>query len=258
MKIPWWRGLALAVLLLAAGVLAALTAALQAEPTVAVAQDVNHEDVARALSLLRTHDPRSASPGVVTSAWVHERDVEVLLNHAAHRWFSAASRVRLQPGLATLQLSMLAPGNPFGAWFSSWFGRWLNVELQVKETARLPVIDSFRIGRKRCRLGGCRLRGDHIVRSLDVDRGLVVAPFGANVVANAAASGLGRGDACMRDARLREAFAGEFVECESCIRIGRARPCHQTQTGRQEQLPHVVLIPSIRAGAQAQRRRLVF
>ncbi len=147
MKIPWWRGLALAVLLLAAGVLAALTAVLQAEPTVAVAQDVNHEDVARALSLLRTHDPRSASPGVVTSAWVHERDVEVLLNHAAHRWFSAASRVRLQPGLATLQLSMLAPGNPFGAWFSSWFGRWLNVELQVKETARLPVIDSFRIGR---------------------------------------------------------------------------------------------------------------
>ena len=143
MKITWWRGLALAFLLLAAGLLATLTAMLQAEPTVAIAQDVNHEDVARALSLLRTHDPRSARPGVVTSALVHERDVEVLLNHAAHRWFSAASRVRLQPGLATLQLSTLAPHNTA----SAWFGRWLNVELQVKETAQLPVIDSFRIGR---------------------------------------------------------------------------------------------------------------
>ena len=143
MKITWWRGLALAFLLLAAGVLTALTAMLQAEPTVAVAQDVNHEDVARALTLLRTHDPRGARPGVVASAVVHERDVEVLLNHAAHRWFSAASRVRLQPGLATLQLSTPAPSSLFG----TWFGRWLNVELQVKETAELPVIDSFRIGR---------------------------------------------------------------------------------------------------------------
>ena len=147
MKITWWRCLALVFLLLAAGALAALTALLQTEPTVAIEQDVNHEDVARALSLLRAHDPRGASPGVVSSAVVHERDVEVLLNHAARRWFSAASRVRLQPGMATLQLSTLAPGNLFGGWLGRWFGRWLNVELQIKEAAQLPVIDSFRIGR---------------------------------------------------------------------------------------------------------------
>jgi len=147
MKITWWRGLALALMLLAAGVLAALTAVLQPEPTVAATQGVNHEDVARAMSLLRAHDPREARPGVVSSALVHERDVEVLLNHAAHRWLTAASRVRLQPGRATLQLSTPAPRSPYTGWFGAWFGRWLNVELQVKETATLPVIDGFRIGR---------------------------------------------------------------------------------------------------------------
>ena len=139
MKMTWWRGCALALLLLAAGVVAAVVAMLQAEPAVAATQDVNHEDVARALSLLRTHDPRQARAGVVSSALVRERDVEVLLNHAAHRWFAAASRVQLQPRRATIQLSTHAPSNPFG--------RWLNLELQLEETGGLPVIDSFRIGR---------------------------------------------------------------------------------------------------------------
>lgn len=138
MKFPWWRGLALVLLLMTAGVAAMLMAMLQAEPAVAVTQDLNHEDVARALSLLRAHDPRHARAGVMSSALVRERDVEVLLNHAAHRWFAAASRVRLQPRRATVQLSAHTPDNPFG--------RWLNLELQLEETAGLPVIDGLRIG----------------------------------------------------------------------------------------------------------------
>ena len=139
MKITWWRGLALALLLMTAGVAAALMAMLQAEPAVATSQDLNHEDVARALSLLRTHDPRQAQAGVVSSALVSERDLEVLLNHAAHRWFDAASRVQLLSRRATVQLSAHAPSNPVG--------RWLNLELQLQETGGLPVIDGFRIGR---------------------------------------------------------------------------------------------------------------
>ena len=175
MKITWWRGLALALLLLTAGVLAALTAMLQPEPTVTAAQDVNHEDVARALSLLRAHDPRESRPGVVSSALVHERDVEVLLNHAAHRWFTAASRVRLQPGRATLQLSAPAPSNPSVAWFSGWFGRWLNVELQVKETATLPVIDGFRIGRLPLPAWLAERMGLYAARHFGLDKELLLA-----------------------------------------------------------------------------------
>ena len=139
MKITLWRGSALALLLVTASVATALMTMLQAEPTVVVSQDLNHEDVARALSLLRTHDPRQARAGVVSSAQVRERDVELLLNHAARRWFDAASRVRLSSQRATVQLSAHAPSNPFG--------RWLNLELELEETGGLPVIDGFRIGR---------------------------------------------------------------------------------------------------------------
>ena len=139
MKITVWRALALALLMMAAGALTAVMAMLQAEPTVLASQEVNHEDVARALSLLRTHDPRQATAGAVSSAQVRERDLEILLNHAAHRWFNAASRVRLLPGRATVLLSAHAPSSPFG--------RWLNLELQLEETGGLPVIDGFRVGR---------------------------------------------------------------------------------------------------------------
>jgi len=57
-RLLWWMLALLVALTLAA--LAALAAALQSEPTVAQDQDIAHEDVARALSLLRTHDPRRA------------------------------------------------------------------------------------------------------------------------------------------------------------------------------------------------------
>ena len=134
-----WRRLALVLVLFFVVVLAALTAMLQAEPTAVGGADVDHEDVARALSLLRTHDPRQALPGVVSSALVRERDLEVLLSHGAHRWLQGSSRVSLQRGQATLQLSSRAPANPFG--------RWLNLELHLEETGGLPVLDSFRVGR---------------------------------------------------------------------------------------------------------------
>ena len=133
------RALAVAVPLAAAAVLAATAAMMQAEPAVASQPDVDHQDVARAMSLLRTHDPRQARPGAVSSAAVRERDVEVLLSHGVRRWFNVTSRVSLQRGRATVQLSSPAPANPFG--------RWLNLELQLEETGGLPALDSVHIGR---------------------------------------------------------------------------------------------------------------
>ena len=63
------------------GLLAAVfAAALQREPRVMAGQDVAPDDVARALSLLRTHDPRQAQPGRVSTALVRDRDLEVLLS----------------------------------------------------------------------------------------------------------------------------------------------------------------------------------
>jgi hypothetical protein len=136
--------LGLALLALAAAALLAVGAALQHQPGVAqgTAQDVGHEDVARALSLLRTHDPRHARPGVVSTALVRERDVEVLLSHGARRWLQAGSRVELQGGNAVLQLSLHLGDHPLRA-----LGRWLNVDLRLAETTGLPAVEGLTVGR---------------------------------------------------------------------------------------------------------------
>jgi hypothetical protein len=136
-------GLALAGLVLLAAVLVgALAAALQPQPRVVVVQEVSQQDVARALSLLRTHDPRRAVAGAVSTALVLPRDVEVLITHGARRWVRAASQVTLEKGAATLVVSTPAPANPF----SGLFGSWLNLELRVAETGGLPVIEHLRLG----------------------------------------------------------------------------------------------------------------
>jgi uncharacterized protein YfiM (DUF2279 family) len=122
--------------LLAAGVLAA---ALQRQALVKSAGDVQAEDVARAVSLLRTHDPRQARPGQVSTAQLRQRDLDVLLSHGLHRWLDARGTVVLEPRLATLRLSTRGPANPFGD--------WLNLELVLVETGGLPQLDTLRLGR---------------------------------------------------------------------------------------------------------------
>jgi hypothetical protein len=129
----------LALLLLAVGtVTVALAAALQREPSVSAHEDVGVADVARALALLRQHDPRRRPPGLMAAALLSERDLDILVNQGARRWLGASSRVSLLRGGATVQLSGHAPPNPFG--------RWINVELKVAETGGLPAIESLQIG----------------------------------------------------------------------------------------------------------------
>lgn len=130
---------ALALLVAMAAALVALTAALQGEPTVALYQAPAVGDVARALRLLRAHDPRHARPGALSAAQVDERDLELLLNHAALRRLDAYTAVSLQRGAAVVRSSLPMPPNPFG--------RWLNVEVRLLETGGLPVIDSVHLGR---------------------------------------------------------------------------------------------------------------
>ncbi len=131
--------LALAILLLAlAATLAALAVALQGEPAVSAQTEVGIDDVARAVALMRQHDPRKRPPGMMAAALLSERDLDILVHQGVRRWPGGASRVTLRRGGATVQLTSPAPPNPFG--------HWLNVELRLAETRSLPVIESLRVG----------------------------------------------------------------------------------------------------------------
>ncbi len=135
------RFLLSALVLTGAALALALAAAVQAEPAVTLQDEVGVEDIARAVALLRQHDPRRRPPGMLSAALLTERDLDILLNQAVRRWLggTGAGRVSLLRGGATVRLSTRAPPNPFG--------RWLNLELTLAETGGLPMVDGLRVGR---------------------------------------------------------------------------------------------------------------
>jgi hypothetical protein len=119
-------------------VLLLLAAALQGDAAVSTATDVSSRDVERAVRLVRQHDPRYTAPGQLRSVAVSAHDVEVLLNHAGHRWLGATSQVALAQGSAVLSLSAPLRGWPLSA--------WINVHVQLKQTASLPELEGVRVG----------------------------------------------------------------------------------------------------------------
>jgi hypothetical protein len=140
----WLLACTLVPLLLMLGL---LSAALQHQPGVETAGDVGPDDVARAVSLLRTHDPRQARPGQVSTALLRQRDLDVLLSHGLHRWLDAKGSVTLEPARATLRLSTRSPSHPVSDRLGGLLGSWLNLELVLAETGGLPQLDSLRLGR---------------------------------------------------------------------------------------------------------------
>ena len=131
------RALIAASLLLATGV-TALWLASSRTASVSERSDLRYTDVQRVMDIARTHDPRRAVPGQVTAVALTERDMDLLLNHAAHRALGARMRVQVERGSATLQVSSEWPANPLG--------RWINVEVRWRETAALPQVQSWRVG----------------------------------------------------------------------------------------------------------------
>ena len=135
------KGLAVGVLgalvTLLVGALVATGLALQGAPSVTRGDDVSPADVDRAVTMLRQHDPRLAADGRVRSMPLAERDIDLLLDHAAQRWLAGRARVQLVAGRAQLYASVPGPG-----------GRWWNIELGLRQAERgLPQIDRVRVGR---------------------------------------------------------------------------------------------------------------
>lgn len=128
-----------ALLALLSAVAVALWMALQAAPLVARSQEVSSDDIEHARRLIEKNDPRNAAGRGPRSLDVSQHDVDLMLDHAARRFFKAAARVVLQPGAAVVQVSV-----PVNAWP---LGRWLNVDALLRETSALPEVDHLMIGK---------------------------------------------------------------------------------------------------------------
>ena len=115
-----------------------MTLALESAPLVAASAPVVTLDVERALQLVRKHDPRQQRPGIVRVVLAEQRDVELLLGHAAKRWPGFAAKVQFDQGQAQLKVSAALP--------LGITKPWLNIDARLQQGNALPDITRLRVG----------------------------------------------------------------------------------------------------------------
>jgi hypothetical protein len=136
------RALLVLPLLLLLATALALWLALESAPSVAPRDEVSHDDVARAIAILKANDPRSGPAGARHTLSISPRDLDLLLNHGARRLFGGRVFVGLEHGAATINVSVPVPQQvPLAG------GTWLNAQVHVTEAAALPQLQSVAIGR---------------------------------------------------------------------------------------------------------------
>lgn len=140
--------LASAGLFLGTAPLAIWTLAVDPSPRVPAAERVQPSDIEHALMLARSHDPRRQRGGFVRALAAEERDVALLLQHAASRWSGAGVRVEFEQGRATLQASVPAGLPPIQQWWRPGErpAGWFNVRVELMQARGLPVLGTLRVG----------------------------------------------------------------------------------------------------------------
>ncbi len=133
-----WAGGMLALLLPLAALLGLAALVLDTQPALPERQEVRLADVAHLVALARQHDPRRAMPGQLQQISITEGDIDLLLNHAAHRLLGVRVAVGLQPGQAQLQASLPWAWGPLRG--------WLNVQARLQQGGGLPAVQAWQIG----------------------------------------------------------------------------------------------------------------
>lgn len=107
-------------------------------PRVAGAQSLSTTDISRARVFMENTDPRKLAPGEVTAFSVEEKDLELLMNYALDQLEGGGAQVRLNDGLANLQISARLPDNPLGS--------YVNLDLTMSQWGELLTIEDLKIG----------------------------------------------------------------------------------------------------------------
>lgn len=132
------RGLWLLTTGLLLAPLAALVLALDSAPRVQRVSSVTPDDIERAMLILRAHDPRRQRAGVMRVVVAEQRDINLLLQHAAARFPGSSASVALEAQQALVLASLPLSVGPMQ--------RWLNLEAALTPGNGPPTIARLRLG----------------------------------------------------------------------------------------------------------------
>ena len=162
-------GLLFTLLLLALISLPVVTVLLAVEddPLVAPAQELDYSDVERARALIAQNDPRRMAPGSTQTLNLSEEDINVMLRYGLSQLAGGSAAISVEPSALGARLAAHLPNNPLGS--------WLNINAGLSQQGERLALEYLEIGRLRIpgfiadgllQLAGGRVQGDSLYRAV--------------------------------------------------------------------------------------------
>ncbi|MCD2449629.1 YfiM family protein [Methylicorpusculum oleiharenae] len=115
-----------------------LILALEDEPKLKKQADLSPARIARAKQLIQMNDPRRLRSGAVVRARLRQEELDLAVNYFANQYAQAVAGLVIEKGRAIVEATVTLPTNPLG--------RFINVRLEIKQTEKLPMIESLSLG----------------------------------------------------------------------------------------------------------------
>jgi len=129
----------LSVFLLPLALVGALILVVQDTPKLHDRADLTPEHIARGKQVFEQNDPRRMMTGSITTASLGQEELDLATNYLANQYAGGVARLNIDEGRAVIESTLQLPANPLG--------RFLNLKLELKQTDRLPKIDSMTLGK---------------------------------------------------------------------------------------------------------------
>jgi hypothetical protein len=133
-------GFLIFILAVPVGIVTVVLMMFQDFPLVSSRVKLSHQDIARAKSLLKQHDPRRLRKGEVRTLAVSESDLNRAGNYVLNRFGRGRARFKilLDPGMMLVQGTLQLPKNPLG--------NYINIKAVLSETESLPKVEQVQVG----------------------------------------------------------------------------------------------------------------
>ncbi len=133
-----FRAVFLILILIPVSVVGAAYMAIEKQPLIQRDGNLTPEEVQRAKTLLKEHDPRKLKNGEVKTITVSQKDLSLASNYLVHLFGRGGSVVTVTDGYLLSKATFKLPKNPVG--------EYINVDLGVAQARDLPHISHLRIG----------------------------------------------------------------------------------------------------------------
>jgi hypothetical protein len=129
----------LSVFLLLLALVGVLIQVIENEPKLHGRADLTPERIAQGKHLFEENDPSRIKSGSIAKVTLGQEELDLAVNYLANQYAGSGARLDIHKGQLIIESTVKLPANPIG--------RFLNLKLKLKQTNKLPQIDTLMLGK---------------------------------------------------------------------------------------------------------------